>query len=160
MVDRQLRPSALILRGGGPSSTACPPQAPSWGHGQGWARRPHVPPLTHLSPPRRPLAVSDPRWKQLGCCHQDPALLSSVPCHATLLVTTLIAPRTQWPILATELPWSFSKPLFWDSHSHGLPSDPHRLFRHWDEGWANSPQPKTAETRGQSWAGLAPSVPT
>lgn len=68
---------------------------------------------------------------------------------------TLIAPRIQWPTLDTELPWSFSKPLFWDSHSHGLPSDPHRLFWHWDEGWAKSPPTKASRNPGSElgWAG-------
>lgn len=150
------------LRRGGPGSTACPPRPLSWGHSRA---APNVPTCLSWRISALPRGVwlrrckvrcgkgcyglPGPCWKCLGCCHQDPALLSPVQSHAKSLVMTLIVPRTRWLILDIKLLWSFSKPLFWDSHWHGLPSGPHRLLCwHCDKGWANNPPTKRSTNRG------------
>lgn len=153
----QLQPSSWRLRRGGPAAL---PALPS--HSPG-SRRPPA-----------PAGTSQLSWEALGSAGTEQAegrgamgenvwdvasclQICSTQCHAK----SHWAPRSQGLILLIKFLWSFSKPLFWDSHCHRLPYDPQGcLGSHWDKAWANIPLTKLSTNQRQSWAGLALSVPT
>lgn len=169
------------LNGQGDSSGSC---AQSWLCGQ-WAAPPsgglaqqhcllspatalgwgaHLPQLAHLSSLGRPLAVQEQSrlWEGVPWVKMSgilPAASSFAPHSATQ--KSHWATERQGLILLIKFLWRFSKPLFCDSHCHGLPSDPQgRLGPHWDMAWANIPLTKHSTNQRESWAGLALSVPT